>query len=172
MNASTILFEILRYTTMTFDTLWLNWNRFLIWYYTLDVRPKRRYYLSEVYEFDPEDEVVPEECVYVEEWINEKGEKKCIVRYEGDPIPQEWNGTPFDVPAQCPWLWIGDKTTEIDLTRAFHKFLVPGNEIRMELVEQLIHITESTDLIYIELGTFKDQKFPDEGILIKAVENE
>lgn len=172
MNASAILFEILRYTTMAFDTLWFNWNKFLIWYYVLDIRPKRRYYLSEEHEFDLNDEIVPEDCVYIEEWINQSGEKKCVVRYEGEDIPQEWKGTPFDIPAQCPWLWVGDRTTEIDLTRAFQKFLVPGNEIRMELVERLIHITESTDLVYIELGTFKDQKFPGEGILIKAIENE
>jgi len=63
---------------------------------------------------------------------------------------------------------VGDKETEIDLTKTFNKFLVPGNRILIDLVEKLILINEKTNLVYIESGTFRELKFPGEGLLIKA----
>ncbi len=134
-----------------------------------DIRPLTRYYLSEQHvEFDESDERVPEDCVYVEEWVDTKGHKKNVVLYEGEQIPNAWTISPFDTPAKCPWVWVGDRDTEIDLTRTFNRFLVPGNRILLDLVQNLIQINERTNLIYIESGTFKEIKFPGDGITIRA----
>lgn len=134
-----------------------------------EVRPLTRYYLSnEHVEFEDSDETVPEDCVYVEEWVDSRGHKKNVVLYEGERIPTAWTSSPFDTPARCPWVWVGDRDTEIDLTRTFNKFLVPGNRILLDLVQNLIQINERTNLIYIETGTFKEVKFPGDGITIRA----
>lgn len=134
-------------------------------------KPQTRYYLCDENEHSTFDEIdmrVPENCVYIEEWVDTHGHKKCVVAYEGDPIPKKWTSSPFDIPAKCPWVWVGDRETEIDLTRTFNKFLVPGNQITLDLVLKLIHVTNRTNLIYIESGTFKEIKFPGSGITIKA----
>lgn len=134
-----------------------------------DIRPLTRYYLSEEHvPFEDSDERVPEDCVYVEEWVDTRGHKKNVVLYEGERIPNAWTISPFDTPAKCPWVWVGDRDTEIDLTRTFNRFLVPGNRILLDLVQNLIQINERTNLIYIESGTFKEIKFPGDGITIRA----
>jgi hypothetical protein len=110
---------------------------------------------------------VPEDQVYVEEWV--QGEtKRCVVKYEGEEIPKLWTTTPFDKNPKTPWVWVGDRETEIDLTRTFNRFLAVGNVITLDLVLKLIKVTERTHLIYIESGTFKEIKFPGSGITIKA----
>ncbi len=127
--------------------------------------PHRRYFLGATDPVDGYDRV-PEDQVYVEEWV--QGEtKRCVVRYEGEEIPTSWTSTPFDTNARTPWVWVGDRDTEIDLTRTFNKFLVVGNVITLDLVLKLIHVNESTNLIYIESGTFKELKFPGDGITIE-----
>ena len=68
----------------------------------------------------------------------------------------------------CCWEFQYDSETEIDLTRTFDKFLVPGNRITVDLVSKLIKMTDHTNLIYIETKTFKHVKFPGEGITIKV----
>ncbi len=170
MNAflQTITFEILRYSTMAYDKAMEVWSYVSNWYwYSPILQPSRRYFLSDSDTFNESYGKVPPETVYIEEWIR-NGEKKCVVLYENDTIPSDWQYDPFTQHARCPWLWVGDRVTEIDLTRTFHKFLVPGNKIRMDLVKKLIHITDETNLIYIEAGTFKELEFPGEGLLIKA----
>lgn len=134
-------------------------------------RPVARYYLSN--EHIPFEETLDrrvfEDCVYVEEWVDRKGNKKCSVLYEGEIIPQSWTNTPFDIPdGEAPWVWIGDLDTEIDLTRTLNKFLIPGNRIELDLLCNLIQVTERTEFMYIEAGTFKEVKFPNEGITIEA----
>jgi hypothetical protein len=94
-----------------------------------------------------------------------------VVRYEGEEIPHDWIITPFDLTPKCPWIWVGDKETEIDLTRTFNKFLVVGNRIELALVLKLIQVTQRTNLIYIEKGTFDEKKFPGDGITIEEDEN-
>jgi hypothetical protein len=127
--------------------------------------PHRRYFLGSTEQVEDHDRV-PEDQVYIEEWI--QGEtKRCVVLYEGDTIPTSWTSTPFDKNARTPWVWVGDRDTEIDLTRTFNKFLVVGNVITLDLVLKLIQVTESTNLIYIESGTFKELKFPGDGITIE-----
>lgn len=163
-------FEVLRYATMAWDSVIGLWDSFWDWYFwTPEVRPTRRYFLTlsggDV--FDEAETVVPEGVVYVEEWIL-NGTKKCVVRYPGDPIPNTWDFSPYGLSAKCPWIWVGDRNTEIDLTQTFAKFLVPGNWIRMDLVERLIHVNDRTHLVYIEYGSFEEKEFPGEGLLIKA----
>lgn len=116
------------------------------------IRPHRQYYLTTTkVEFQPEDDSVPDECIYVEEWVRD-GKKRCVVKYSGESIPDSWRESPFDKDSKRPWIWIGDRKTETDLTRAFDKFLVVGNRIAPELVS---HLTSATDLFFIESGTFK-----------------
>lgn len=163
-----IAYECIRYATMAYNTVTQVWNKVVDWYYYIpQVQPNRRYFLSETHTFNDSYLKVPPNTVYIEEWIR-NGEKKCVVRYSDEVIPARWIRTPFDQNARCPWIWVGDRATEIDLTRTFNKFLVPGNRITIELVEKLIQMNDRTDLLYIESGTFRELKFPGEGILIKA----
>ena len=163
------LFELIRYSTMMYNALYSYSIKFYRWYMNIPMyTPVSRYFLSDEFEFDESFESVPEDTVYVEEWISEQNVKKCVVLYEGDAIPKEWMTTPFVKEAKCPWIWVGDRDTEIDLTRTFNKFLVPGNKIQLDLVQKLIQITDKTNLVYIESGSFKEIKFPGDGILIKV----
>lgn len=108
---------------------------------------------------------VPEGNVYIEEW--RRGDiKKCVIRYEGETVPRTWTESPFDKIPRSPWVWVGDRETEIDLTRTFNKFLVVGNKITKELVHHYVRVTPKTRLMYIEAGTFKELEFPGEGITI------
>ena len=143
-------------------------NLWLTWFAGPTSRPYQRYFLSDEYEFDESFDTVPEDTVYVEEWMKD-GEKKCVVRYEGEAISHTWDLTPFDLPTPpCPWVWVGDKDTEVDLTRTFQKFLVPGNRILLDLVLKLIQVNERTHLIYIDAVTFDEHEFPGDGITIDA----
>lgn len=140
-------------------------------YATDDICPNDRYFLTPEGRDNHVEGVdhVPADRVYVEEWIDIKGHKKMMVLYEGDLVPIVWGMSPFEMPpAKCPWVWVGDKETEIDLTRTFDKFLVPGNVLKRELVSKLIKMTDHTNLIYIETKTFNQVKFPGDGITIEA----
>lgn len=148
-------------------------DKYLEYKYTTDeVKPTHRYFLTEDGEEHTvlsNDHFIPEDWVYIEEWVDIKGHKKMIVKYEGEEIPHEWKESPFDLPpAKCPWVWVGDKETEIDLTRTFDRFLVPGNVLKEDLISRLIKITDRTNLIYIETKTFNQIKFPGDGITIEA----
>lgn len=165
-----VAFETLRYATMAWDYAVTLLDSFWDWYvWTPEMRPTRRYFLTPEGEHpcDGALRVVPEKVVYVEDWVA-NGTKKSVVRYSGDPIPDVWEFSPHTLTAKCPWIWVGDRNTEIDLTQTFAKFLVPGNTLRMELVEKLIRVTETTHLVYIEYGSFEEKEFPGEGLLIKA----
>jgi hypothetical protein len=129
-------------------------------------RPSKQYFLGDSSDDPSTFTRVPEDEVYVEEWI--QGEtRRYVVKYEGEDIPTSWPVTPFDRNPKTPWVWVGDRDTEIDLTRTFNKYLAVGNVITLDLVLKLIKITERTELIYIESGTFKELKFPGNGITIE-----
>jgi len=149
-------------------------DKYLEYKYTTDeIHPTERYFLTPEGRDDHFNSFnrVPTGWVYIEEWMDTKGRKKMIALYEGETIPTSWTHSPFELPhARCPWVWVGDKETEIDMTRTFDKFLVPGNQIRMELVEKLIKITDHTHLIYIESGTLNEIEFPGDGITIESDE--
>ena len=164
----TLAFTALSYATMAYDAVMDAWNSFWDWYsYTPILSPNKQFFLSNHHVFNESYGKVPPDTVYIEEWV-QKGEKKCVVLYENDMIPQSWTTTPFEQHAKCNWLWVGDRNSEIDLTRTFQKFLVPGNVLKMDLIKKLIHVTEHTKLVYIEAGTFDEVEFPAEGLLIKA----
>lgn len=128
------------------------------------IRPHHQYYMTSTkIEFQPSDEVVPDNCIYVEEWVH-NGKKLCVIKYSGETIPDTWRESPFEKDAQRPWVWIGDRKTETDMTRAFNKFLVVGNIITDELIG---HLTTATNIFYIESGTFKELNFPEDGLVIK-----
>jgi hypothetical protein len=164
-----VIFEALRYVGMGIEFANSWWNRLWMWYlFPSSGSPTRRYFLSDDQEFNESMTHVPKDAVYIEEWVNpDTHEKKCTVLYEGQQIPKFWPMTPFEDTAKCPWIWVGDRSTEIDLTRTFNKFLVIGNQIRPALVNKLIRVGERTNLVYIETGTFKEVEFPGDGILIK-----
>jgi hypothetical protein len=128
-------------------------------------QPHRRYFLGAESELPENMTHVPEGKVYIEEWIH-NDTKKSVVRYAGEEIPSTWAASPFAKHPKSPWIWVGDRETEIDLTRTFNKFLVVGNVIKLELVSKLIQVNERSNLLYIESGTFKELKFPGEGITI------
>ena len=125
-------------------------------------QPHRRYFLGANSEIPEGITHVPEGRIYIEEWV-QNDSKRLVVRYGGDEI----NPTnPLTKHAKTPWVWVGDRETEIDLTRTFNTFLVVGNVIKMELVTNLIQVNDRSNLLYIESGTFKELKFPGDGITI------
>jgi hypothetical protein len=136
----------------------------------LATRPDRRYLLGADSETLATSETVPEGKIYIEEWV-QGDSKRCVIRYGGEEIPRSWTTTPFQKHARTPWVWIGDRETEIDLTRTFNKYLVVGNVIKVDLVSQLIQVNERSNLLYIESGTFKELKFPGDGITIEEYDD-
>lgn len=163
---SDILYQVFRFFVNFYHTVHNLYFLYFVFETAPTHKPVRRYFLSDDDEFDESYTRVPEDAVYIEEWIQDNT-KKCRVLYEGEEIPNAWEGTPFDKKAKLPWIWVGDKETEIDLTKTFNKFVVPGNCIKLDLVEKLIQITENSHLIYIEYGTFEEIEFPGEGITIE-----
>jgi hypothetical protein len=161
-----LAFEIIRYMTMVFVTVQFYWK----WVHAFcspnnGKGPSRKFFLSDDDDYDDSYSRVPEDAVYVEEWVDDDGNKLCYVQYEGEEIVEHSN--PFEKKARRPWLTIGDEDTDIELTQTFNRYLVPGNVIRLDLVQKLIHITENTRLMYIESGTLEVKKFPGDGILIE-----
>lgn len=159
----------LTYADKARSLLWSAWNAY--WYpVPTELAPSARYFLGFPVEDMDAHLTVPEGLVYIEEWVREKT-KKCVIRYAGETIPRSWTETPFAKNPRTPWVWVGDRETEIDLTRTFSKFLVVGNQIRSELVDLLIRVTPKTKLIYIQSGTFKELDFPGEGLTIEEYED-
>lgn len=141
-------------------------------YTTNEIAPTQRYFLTAEGRDTHVDDVsvVPADGVYIEEWVDTKGHQKTLAFYGGAVIPTAWTSemSPFQKALpKCPWVWVGDRDTEIDLTRMFDKFLVPGNVLKPELVSKL---TDQAHLIYIETKTFNQVKFPGDGITIEADE--
>lgn len=139
-------------------------DKYLQYTYSSDkIGPHNRYLITDGKRAEYQgDTHVPYQSLYIEEWIDSKGRQKNIVLHEGDEIPTYWTITPFQgIPARCPWVWIGDIETEVDLTNEFDLFLVAGNKILSSLVQNHTH------LIYIETGTLKEIEFPSDGITIE-----
>lgn len=166
MDKITVLFmTFLQYLSMlviSVKNVWKNYNPPLVEDAT---HPHRRYFLGEDSNGLESMTHVPEGKIYIEEWLH-NDTKRSVVRYAGEEIPNTWATTPFAKHPKTPWVWVGDRETEIDLTRTFNKFLVVGNVIRMELVNKLIQVNQRSNLLYIESGTFKELKFPGDGITI------
>jgi hypothetical protein len=129
------------------------------------VRIYSRYLISNEDDYDDDMTRVPEGAVFVEEYAR-VGIVKRRVLYEGDEITP-YTSDPFQ-PATCPWIWIGDKVSEVDLTHALTKYMVPGNVIHLDLLLTMIHADRYTELIYIDARSLEEVKFPDDGVRIHA----
>jgi hypothetical protein len=149
--------------------LWKSWTAY---WSPVQCVPMSRYFMN--YPVPTQDMeaylTVPEGAIYIEEWV--RGSiKKCVLKYEGETIPRAWTESPFDKHPRTPWIWVGDRETEIDLTRTFTKFLVVGNRITKDLVKSILCVTPKTRLVYIEAGTFKELDFPGDGLTIEEYDN-
>ncbi len=160
-----VIMRLLQYLSLVYVNVRATWKRYNPAIADIP-RPLKRYFLDNGVDDATTFDRVPEDQVYVEEWVQGEN-KRWIVKYEGEQIPHEWPTTPFDKNPKTPWVWVGDRETEIDLTRTFNRFLAVGNVITLDLVLKLIKVTERTNLIYIESGTFKELKFPGDGITIE-----
>ena len=126
----------------------------------------RKYLLGEYSEYDPLMTHVPEDCIYVEEW--RKGdEMRRRILYEFEPITP-YLGNPFD-PVKTPWTWIGDISNEVYITLALSHYMMPGNEIRLDLLLMFLKTHPKMDIRYGD-GTASDNEivFPNEGVRIEA----
>ena len=129
------------------------------------LRPHRRYLLSdEGHVFDDSMTQVPTHAIYVEEWFDTHGTKRCQILYDGEEIPHRWKSSPFDKEPKRPWVWVGNAASEIDLTRTFDKYLVVGNKITPEF---LGHILPGRKVSYMDPTTFNQHEFPEKGIVIE-----
>ena len=164
-EVSTVALTYANKARSLFWSLWLEY-----WYPSYELAPTSRYFIGQPSTDLDSYLTVPPGTIYVEEWTCEST-KKCVVRYAGETIPRTWTESPFAKNPRSPWVWVGDRETEIDLTRTFNKFLVVGNRITYELVEGLIRVTPKTKLIYIESGTFKELDFPGSGLTIEEYAN-
>jgi hypothetical protein len=128
-----------------------------------------RMILSDEYDNDDIDDldIVPEDAIVIDEYLR-KGARKCVLHYEGEILRAPVDYNPFDAVPFKPWIWIGDKSTEVDLTHAMEKYLVPGNLIRIDLFLKLIQPREDTDIVFIDARTFQEVKFPANGVKIDA----
>jgi len=126
------------------------------------------YILSDEYDHDEVEtlEKVPEDSIVIEEWVKDRV-KKCNLFYEGEDIVKGVFDPFLDEP-EVPWIWIGDKKTEIDLTSAMQKYMVAGNTIRLDLLLQLIQVNNDTELVYVDARTLDEVKFPASGVKILA----
>jgi hypothetical protein len=145
--------------------------RFIKWVFASQSRKdsKISYYIfSDDYDSDETAEMsrVPEDAVFIEEWEKD-GVKKCNLFYDSDEIVRGVYD-PFDKEPYVPWIWIGDKNTEVDLTHAMEKYMVVGNVIALDLILHLIQIHHDTEIIYIDARTFEEVKFPNKGVSIRA----
>jgi len=125
----------------------------------------RKYLLSDEYEYEEDMTRVPEDSIYVEEWIR-SGERRRRILYEGEEI-KPYQGNPFK-PYKNPWVWIGDVTTGVDLTDAVERYLMPGNTIALDLLFRFIRCTSDTELMFVDPRTMEPVKFPAEGVRIEA----
>lgn len=126
------------------------------------------YILSDEYDHDEVEtlEKVPEDSIVIEEWVKDRV-KRCNLFYEGEDIVKGIFDPFLDEP-EVPWIWIGDKKTEIDLTSAMQKYMVAGNTIRLDLLLQLIQVKNDTELVYVDARTLDEVKFPASGVKILA----
>lgn len=123
-------------------------------------------------EYDNDDlddlEYVPEDAVVVDEYLCD-GVRKCLIHYDGEKLgAPSYLYDPFKSCPAIPWIWIGDSSTDTDLTSALKKYVVPGNIIKLDLIYKLIQVTDKTAITYIEPRTFLEVKFPEEGVSIHA----
>lgn len=155
-----ILFEILRWATFAINmvqacrrSFYQPGDKFLEYYLSFDN-----------VEWSENDTIVPKDCVYVCEYMFNDRTRKALVQYEGETIK---NSISFKK-GKAPWIWIGDITTERELTSELAKFIVHGNVIKYDLLEQLMDFHIDTQIQYIDPMSLDFHDFPEEGIVIQA----
>ena len=157
MTCPSFLFAIMRFTTSVQRYFWS--------ILPVPLRVHTRYLISNDEEYDDRLTRVPEGSVFVEEYTENAVTKRRVL-YEGDEITF-YTEDPFK-PATSPWIWIGDKTTEIDLTYALSKYIVPGNVIDLDPIFTMLHVNRDTEIVYIDARSLEQVKFPSEGVRIHA----
>jgi hypothetical protein len=125
----------------------------------------RKYLLGEYTEFDENMTHVPEDCIYVEEWVKGDQIRNRIV-YELEEITP-FIGNPFD-PVKFPWTWIGDISTDVDITMAVDRYLMPGNEIRLDLLLLFLRVHNDIEIRYTHPASGEPLLFPNKGVRIEA----
>lgn len=127
----------------------------------------RKYLLSDYEEYDESMTTVPEDSIYVEEWKKGNDIRRRVL-YEGEAIT-EFAGDPFK-PVKNPWNWIGDASTDVDLTYAVDRYLMVGNRIQLDLLFWLIRPHDEIQLIYTDPTSNLEMVFPNDGVSIVAHE--
>jgi hypothetical protein len=147
---------IYRMLNAFFATMWASNNE--------DGGPTKVYFISDEHEYDPtyKNIPIPEGAFFLAEW-ERNGQKKLRIQYEGEYI-SDYEGDPF-APVKVPWIWVGVKETETDLTHTFNKFLVAGNILYPEFIDMLV---PDGKVIYIDSKSLKETEFPEDGLLIEA----
>jgi hypothetical protein len=135
---------------------------------TTPVHPKltcdRSFYLGP-YRGDGSETHVPEDTILVQEFRRGHQVKRTVTYDEEAIVP--YVGDPFR-PVHAPWVWIGDDSTDVDLTPTIARYLVPGNLITLELIFNFLSVKDNTNIVYIDSRTFVEHPFPVEGIRIHA----
>lgn len=122
----------------------------------------RKYLLGEYDEYDDSMTHVPEGCIYVEEWVKDDQVRRRVV-YELEEITP-FIGNPFD-PVKMPWKWIGDASTGVDITDAVGRYVMAGNEIRLDLVLLFLAPHVDMDIVYVT-SSGREVVFPNSGVKI------
>jgi hypothetical protein len=125
----------------------------------------RKYLIGEYSDYDESMTHVPEDCIYVEEWRKGDQIRRRIV-YELEEITP-YIGNPFD-PVKTPWHWIGDLSTEVNITAAVDRYIMPGNEIRLDLLLMLLNSHDDMDICYADPASKEFVVFPNHGVRIEA----
>jgi hypothetical protein len=123
----------------------------------------RKYLMGEYSEYDEDMTHVPEGCIYVEEWVKGNQMRRRIV-YELEEITP-YIGNPFD-PVRRRWTWIGDVSTDVDITAAVEKYLMPGNEIRLDLLLMFLNCHDDMEIRYVDPASGEELLFPNSGVSI------
>ena len=123
----------------------------------------RKYLLGEYSDYDEGMTHVPEGCIYVEEWVKGNQVRRRIV-YELEEITP-YIGNPFD-PIRRRWTWIGDVSTDVDITAAVNKYLMPGNEIRLDLLLLFLNSHVNMEIRYVDPASGDEVLFPSSGVSI------
>ena len=142
-------------------------DRFITGYKPDHGKIVRKYLLSDYEEYDENMKTVPEDSIYVEEWKKGTSIRRRIL-YEGEPIT-EFAGNPF-TPVKNPWNWIGDASTDVDITLAIDRYLMVGNRIQLDLLFRFLRVHDEINIVYSDLTSGQDVVFPNEGVRIVAHE--
>jgi hypothetical protein len=125
----------------------------------------RKYLIGEYTHYDESMTHVPEDCIYVEEWRKGDQIRRRLV-YELEEITP-YIGNPFD-PVKKPWYWIGDLWTEVNITAAVDRYIMPGNEIRLDLLLMFLNSHDDMDICYVDPASKECVVFPNHGVRIEA----